>query len=252
MNIGLVTAGILSLTFSAFAQQTATIPVPGTSTIIQGDLYGHGTRGVILAHGGGRNRQSWHKQAEALSEAGFVVLAIDYRGDTISDKGTTNFVGAYEDNTADVLGAAAYLRAHGAQSIYGVGASMGGSALAEADAQSKPGEFERIVNTSFLRRRGRRPDREKALYRGARRCQRIRPPPPRHPEFVCQGARTERVDPPRRLGSRTSHFRYRPGPATDERDPPLFHRALTGPWNVTLLLAGYFARTITLPAFGIE
>ncbi len=145
MNIGLVTAGILSLTFSAFAQQTAAIPVPGTSTIIQGDLYGHGTRGVILAHGGGRNRQSWHKQAEALSEAGFVVLAIDYRGDTISDKGTTNFVGAYEDNTADVLGAAAYLRAHGAQSIYGVGASMGGSALAEADAQSKPGEFERIV-----------------------------------------------------------------------------------------------------------
>jgi dienelactone hydrolase len=145
MNIGLAAAGVLFLSFSAFAQQTVTIPVPGTATTIQGDLYGHGTRGLILAHGGGRNRESWHKQAQALSEAGFVVLAIDYRGDTISDKGTPTFNGAYEDNTADVLGAAAYLRAHGAQSISGVGASMGGSALAEADAQSKPGEFERIV-----------------------------------------------------------------------------------------------------------
>ncbi len=145
MKSKFLATGVLFFSFSAFAQQAVTIPVPGTAKPIQGDLYGDGARGVILTHGGGRTKESWRKQAQALTDAGFVVLAIDFRGDTTNDKGMAISVGSDEDNAADILAAAAYLRAHGAKSISGVGASMGGYALAEADSISKPGVFDRIV-----------------------------------------------------------------------------------------------------------
>jgi len=63
--------------------ETVTIPVPGATKPIQGDLYGSGTSGVILTHGGGRTKESWRKQAHALADAEFVVLAINFRSDTI-------------------------------------------------------------------------------------------------------------------------------------------------------------------------
>jgi dienelactone hydrolase len=145
MKSGFLITNVLLLSLSTFAQQTVTIPVPGATKSIQGDLYGGGTRGVILTHGGGRTKESWRKQAQALADTGLVVLAIDFRSDTINDKGMPISLGSDEDNAADILAAAAYLRARGAKSISGVGASMGGYALAEADSLSKPGEFDRIV-----------------------------------------------------------------------------------------------------------
>jgi len=134
-----------SYLFSAFAQQTVTIPVPGATKVVRGDLYGIGSRGVILAHGGGRTKESWRKQAPALTDAGFVVLAIDFRGDFVNDKGLAISAGSNEDNAADILAAAAYLHKRGVKSVSCIGASMGGSALAEADSMSKAGEFDRIV-----------------------------------------------------------------------------------------------------------
>ncbi len=145
MKNGFRVTGLLFLSFSAFAQQTVTIPLPGAAKPIQGDLYGGGTRGVILTHGGGRTKESWRKQAQALTDSGFVVLAINFRGDTTNEKGMPISVGSDADNAADIVAAAAYLRAHGAKSISGVGASLGGYALAEADSISEPGEFDRIV-----------------------------------------------------------------------------------------------------------
>jgi hypothetical protein len=44
MKSGFRVTGILFLSFSAFAQQTVTIPLPGAAKPIQGDLYGGGTR----------------------------------------------------------------------------------------------------------------------------------------------------------------------------------------------------------------
>jgi pimeloyl-ACP methyl ester carboxylesterase len=149
MKSGFRVTGVLLLSFSALAQQAVTIPVPGPAKRpakpIQGDLYGSGTRGVILTHGGGRTKESWRKQAQVLAVSRFLVLAINFRSDTTNDKGMPISVGSDEDNAIDVLAAAAYLRAHGAKSISGVGASMGGYALAEADSMSKPEEFDRIV-----------------------------------------------------------------------------------------------------------
>ena len=80
MKGAFLVATVLSLGFSAYAQQTVTIPVPGATKVVRGDLYGSGSSGVILAHGGGRTKESWRKQAPALTDAGFVVLAIDFRG----------------------------------------------------------------------------------------------------------------------------------------------------------------------------
>src|SRR4249920_780848 len=48
--------------------------------LIHGDLYGLGDRGVVLAHGGRFNKESWEKQARTLAGAGFRVVAIDFRG----------------------------------------------------------------------------------------------------------------------------------------------------------------------------
>ena len=47
---------------------------------IYANLYGKGERGVVLAHGGRFNKESWDKQARELVQAGFRVLAIDFRG----------------------------------------------------------------------------------------------------------------------------------------------------------------------------
>ena len=49
--------------------------------LIYADQYGKGDRGVVLAHGGRFNRESWANQALLLAGAGFRVLAIDFRGE---------------------------------------------------------------------------------------------------------------------------------------------------------------------------
>src|SRR5438105_4788433 len=74
-------AGVLVLTTLAGALQAqvlVSIPAPDGGTI-HGDLYGTGARGVVLAHGGRFDRSSWRKQAQALADAGFRALAIDFR-----------------------------------------------------------------------------------------------------------------------------------------------------------------------------
>ena len=48
--------------------------------VIYGDLYGKGPRAVVLVHGGRRDKSHWTKQAQAIAQAGFTVLAIDLRG----------------------------------------------------------------------------------------------------------------------------------------------------------------------------
>ena len=55
---------------------------------LAGTLY-HGARpgpGIILLHMLARTREDWHAAAERLADAGFVVLAIDFRGHGASDK----------------------------------------------------------------------------------------------------------------------------------------------------------------------
>src|SRR5580700_697154 len=72
---------IAALVFCALAgaQQSVSFTTDDGATIYA-DLYGTGEHGVVLAHGGQFNKESWSPQAHELMAAGFRVLAIDFRG----------------------------------------------------------------------------------------------------------------------------------------------------------------------------
>ncbi len=117
----------------------------GQTAQIQGDLYGSGSRAVLLAHGGRFNKDSWRKQAPIIVGAGFLVLAINYRGDRFNPDGSPSALGSDAENAADVLAAAAYLHRIGATSISAIGGSLGGDAIGDAELQSQDGVFDRMV-----------------------------------------------------------------------------------------------------------
>jgi pimeloyl-ACP methyl ester carboxylesterase len=128
---------------SLVAQKTVSFPTEDGGTVY-GDVYGEGSRGVLLAHGGQFNKESWKKQALVLTGAGFVVLAIDFRG-----YGPSRGPGQSDVLSAplyiDVLAAVHYLRKNGAKTVSIVGASLGGWAAADASIRSEPGEIDRLV-----------------------------------------------------------------------------------------------------------
>jgi pimeloyl-ACP methyl ester carboxylesterase len=126
------------------AQRTVTLPVGDGTAETQADVYGSGERGVVLAHGGSFNKESWKKQAEALASAGFTVAAVRFRGDGFSPDGSPGAFGSTADNATDVLAAVAYLRRSGVKEVYAVGGSMGGDAVGEANVRA-PGSIARIV-----------------------------------------------------------------------------------------------------------
>jgi pimeloyl-ACP methyl ester carboxylesterase len=99
---------------------------------------------VVLAHGGRFNKESWDKQARELVQAGFRVLAIDFRGRGKSRGGAQ---AQAPDNGVrfDVLAAIRYLRKSGAKTVSVVGASFGGGAAAEASIETEPGEIDRLI-----------------------------------------------------------------------------------------------------------
>ena len=125
------------------AQQTISFPTEDGGRIYA-DLYGKGDRGVVLAHGGRFNKESWRDQARILVSGGFQVLAIDFRGfGRSSGPGQADFDNAPFEN--DVLGAVRYLKTHGVRTVSVVGGSFGGGAAGDASIQSAPGEIDRIV-----------------------------------------------------------------------------------------------------------
>jgi pimeloyl-ACP methyl ester carboxylesterase len=133
----------LLLTGIAAAQEHVSFPTQDGG-LIHADMYGKGDRGVVLAHGGRFNKESWRKQAEALEHAGFRVLAIDFRG-----YGQSKGPGQSDPLSAplhfDVLAAVRYLRKTGAKTVSVVGGSMGGGAAGDASIEAEPGEIDRLV-----------------------------------------------------------------------------------------------------------
>jgi pimeloyl-ACP methyl ester carboxylesterase len=115
--------------------------------LVYADVYGHGERGVVLAHGGRFNKESWSKQAQVFADAGFRVLGIDFRGYGQSRGGPqSKSNGGIPDGVQyDVLAAVRYLHDHGAKTVSVVGASFGGWAAAQASVEAKSGEIERLV-----------------------------------------------------------------------------------------------------------
>jgi pimeloyl-ACP methyl ester carboxylesterase len=134
---------VLLLAGAAAAQKTVSFPTEDGG-LIYADVYGEGDRGVVLAHGGRFNKESWEKQARTLASAGFQVLAIDFRGYGKS-KGPDDAHPMDAPFHLDVLAAVRYLRATGAKSVSIVGGSMGAGAAGDASIASRPGEIDRVV-----------------------------------------------------------------------------------------------------------
>jgi pimeloyl-ACP methyl ester carboxylesterase len=110
---------------------------------LQAVLYGQGPRGVVLAHGGRFNKESWDPQARVLAEHGFRVIAFDFRGVGQSHgPGDSDYF--TPNRIYDVLAAGRYLRENGATTVSIIGGSLGGGFAADA-ALDSPGLFDRIV-----------------------------------------------------------------------------------------------------------
>jgi pimeloyl-ACP methyl ester carboxylesterase len=113
--------GCLALTGLLAAQEHVAFPTQDGG-LIYADVDGKGDRGVVLAHGGRFDRQSWAPQARQLEDAGFRVAAIDFRGE-----GQSHGPGQSDIYTAplhlDVLAAVRYLRKTGAKTVAVVGAT---------------------------------------------------------------------------------------------------------------------------------
>jgi len=146
MPIGAVAAGLLagaamlSPVAALGAQERVSFATPD-SGVVFADVYGGGPHAVVLAHGGRFDRASWAAQARALADAGFRVLALDFRG-----RGESRGGRAGPDSLHfDVLGAVRHLRGTGAASVALVGASLGGWAAAEAVLVADPDEIDRVV-----------------------------------------------------------------------------------------------------------
>jgi pimeloyl-ACP methyl ester carboxylesterase len=128
---------------SATAQKTISFPTEDGGVVFA-DLYGTSDRGIVLAHGGQFNKESWAAQARTLVTAGFEVLAIDFRG-----YGKSHGPGDKDPMDArldlDVLAAVHYLHANGSKTVSIVGGSMGGAAAGDASIAAQPGEIDRVV-----------------------------------------------------------------------------------------------------------
>lgn len=134
---------VFLLVGDAAAQKTVSFATEDGG-LVYADVYGESDRGVVLAHGGRFNKESWDKQARTLTAAGFRVLALDFRGYGKSrGPGDSDPMGA--PLHLDVLAAVRYLRKTGAKSVSVVGGSMGGGAAGDASITSQPGEIDRVV-----------------------------------------------------------------------------------------------------------
>ena len=111
--------------------------------VVHADVYGSGDRSLVLAHGGRFTKESWTEQMPAFLNAGFRVLAIDFRGGGQS-RGPQSKSGE-EGAEYDVLAAVRYLRKTGAKTVAIIGASFGGEAAADASIDAEPGEIDRLV-----------------------------------------------------------------------------------------------------------
>jgi pimeloyl-ACP methyl ester carboxylesterase len=138
----------VALAAPAAAQERVSLPTQDGG-LVYADVYGTGDRGIVLAHGGRFNKESWEKQAGALAAANFRVIATDFRG-----YGQSHGPGQSDIYTAplhwDVLAAVRYLRKSGAKTVAVIGGSLGGAAAAGACIAGGSGEIDRLVLLAAL------------------------------------------------------------------------------------------------------
>jgi pimeloyl-ACP methyl ester carboxylesterase len=102
------------------------------------DVFGDTGPAVLLLHGGGQTRHSWHATAQALARAGWTAYALDQRGHGDSEW-IADGAYAFADFADDVIAVADTLTARTQQRPAVIGASLGGIAalLAEGKAERR-------------------------------------------------------------------------------------------------------------------
>ena len=104
------------------------------------DFYAGGPHTIVLAHGAVFNKESWNQQAKQLQDAGFSILAIDFRG-----YGSTLPGHLPHALHEDILGAMQFASSQGATSVSIIGGSMGATAAAAAAKHSQVGDIQNLV-----------------------------------------------------------------------------------------------------------
>ena len=145
LSISILIIAFLDVSEVGFGWQSPLSPVlvsfqTKDGGLIYANLYGNGKKGVVLAHGGRFNKESWDAQARELANGGYCVLAIDFRGYGKSKgPGDSDVMSAplYQD----VLAAVGYLHKGGARRVAIIGGSLGAAAGADAAAAAGPGEI---------------------------------------------------------------------------------------------------------------
>jgi len=209
----------LVLATLAAAQNTTSFPTADGGRVCA-DLYGQGTRAVLLAHGGRFKKESWREQARAMASEGFRVLAIDFRGFGCSTgPGQADFDHAPFEK--DVLAAVRYLRAHGAKTVSVVGGSFGGGAAGDASIKSAPGEIDRIVFLGAASNLPAEKLKSRSLYRRPRGRQRQRPTPSGHSCAIRKRSSAKGTNRPRWFCARSISFPNGPECSGDARYPAI-------------------------------
>jgi alpha-beta hydrolase superfamily lysophospholipase len=100
-----------------------------------GHRFGRGTTAVVMAHEYRGDLCDWAPYARSLAARGYLAFAFDFRGN-----GSSQAVGYARANrlAGDVSGAVEYVRARGAENVFLLGASMGGTAVLAAGANTRP------------------------------------------------------------------------------------------------------------------
>ena len=113
-------------------------------TRLAGYRLGKGRKAVVLAHQSRGDACQWSSYAKRLARLGYLVIAFDFRG--YGDSQTRGGRAAFR-LAADVAAAPRAARARGAQKVFVVGASMGGTAVLAAAANIRP-TVSGVVNLS--------------------------------------------------------------------------------------------------------
>jgi pimeloyl-ACP methyl ester carboxylesterase len=104
-------------------------------TRLIGHRFGGGRTAVVLAHQRRGSLCQWVMYARRLSSQGYMAFAFDFRNNGRSEQVGYRASGRLP---GDVAAATKWVRAHGAEKVLLVGASMGGSAVLVGAANIKP------------------------------------------------------------------------------------------------------------------
>jgi pimeloyl-ACP methyl ester carboxylesterase len=142
LNKAVLALGLLAMLQLAAAAQSPQDVSFATADggMIDADLYGQGTQGVVFAHGAVFNKQSWAPLAKRIASLGYRALAIDFRGYGNSKSGNDAY-----GLDQDVLAAVHWLHAQGVKSVSVVGGSMGGGAAARAATEVERGQIDKLI-----------------------------------------------------------------------------------------------------------